>query len=210
MDTVEDGYRFEISGGHAALDFANTINRRESPDESEERLTDYGRLISFSVQTGLVTASGGERLRAEAARNPRAAAAALRRAVTLREAIFRVFAAVACGAKPPSLALDAVNAALPRALSALRIESQRGGFGWRFDHDDGDLAPMLAPIVRAAAELLTSGECARVRECGSDTCYWLFLDRSKNGTRRWCNMKICGNRQKARRHYHRVKSAARS
>jgi predicted RNA-binding Zn ribbon-like protein len=68
---------------------------------------------------------------------------------------------------------------------------------------------MLAPVVRAAADLATSAELSRIRECGSDTCFWLFLDRSKNGTRRWCDMKVCGNRAKARRHYQRGKSSAR-
>jgi predicted RNA-binding Zn ribbon-like protein len=62
---------------------------------------------------------------------------------------------------------------------------------------------MLAPIVRGAADLLIGPDRARVRECGSDTCFWLFLDHSKNGTRRWCDMKVCGNRAKARRHYQR-------
>lgn len=70
-------------------------------------------------------------------------------------------------------------------------------------------SPILAPVVRAAAELLTSADAARVRECDLETCSWLFLDRSKNGTRRWCDMSVCGNRAKARRHYARERKAAR-
>jgi predicted RNA-binding Zn ribbon-like protein len=69
---------------------------------------------------------------------------------------------------------------------------------------------MLAPIVRAAAELLTSDDRARIRECGSETCFWLFMDHSKNGTRRWCDMKVCGNREKARRHYRREQRMAKA
>jgi predicted RNA-binding Zn ribbon-like protein len=161
--------------------------------------------VSFGVQAGLVTAKDGERLRAEAGRRPRAATAALRRAIALREAIFSMFVAIARGERAPAAALDAVNAALPEALSALRLETERGGFGWRFAHEETDLAPMLAPILRSATDLLTSADLARVRECGADTCFWLFLDGSKNGTRRWCDMKVCGNRAKARRHYQREK-----
>ena len=203
-----DGYRFELDGGHPALDFANTISRRTDPADSRERLTHYGRLVSWGVQAGLVTTRNGERLRALASGRPRAAIAALRRAIALREAIFSLFVARARGDRVPATALDTVNAALPDALAALRLGLESGGLGWRFAHDEADLAPMLAPVVRAAADLLTSAELTQVRECGSETCFWLFLDHSKNGTRRWCDMKVCGNREKARRHYHRGKEKA--
>jgi predicted RNA-binding Zn ribbon-like protein len=200
-----DGYRFGLDAGQLALDFANTISRREAPEPSRDRLSHYGRLVSWGREAELLTEKEEIRLRAEAAGRPRAAVAALRRALALREAIFELFAALARGERPPETALDAVNAALPDALAALRLRPENGGFAWRFVHGEADLAPILAPIVRAAAELLTSADLPRVRECGSDTCSWLFLDRSKNGTRRWCDMKVCGNRAKARRHYHREK-----
>jgi predicted RNA-binding Zn ribbon-like protein len=205
-----DGYAFEISGGHPALDFTNTISRRMDPANNRERLTHYGRLVSWGQQAGLLTAKEAERLRAEASRRPRAATATLRRAIVLREAIFDLFVSLARGKRPPAAALDTVNAALPGAMAALRVGPEHDGFGWRFTHDDADLAPMLAPIVRATADLLTGSDLSRVRECGSDTCFWLFLDHSKNGTRRWCDMKVCGNRAKARRHYQREKKAERA
>ena len=205
-----DGYLFEISGGHPALDFTNTTSRRQDPANNKERLTHYGRLVSWGVQAGLVAAKEAERLRAEAAGRPRAAASALRRAIAVRETIFELFVTIARGKRPPASALDAVNAALPAALASLRVGPERDGFGWRFAHDEADLTPMLAPIVRSAADLLTSADRARVRECGSDTCFWLFIDNSKNGTRRWCDMKVCGNRAKARRHYQRERKTART
>ncbi len=206
----DDGYVFEFSGGNTALDFANTISRRTVPENSNERLTHYGRLVSWGVQAGLLAAKDAARLRAEAADHPRPAARALRRAITLREAIFALFRALSCGDRAPAGALDELNAALPRALAALRVGPDKDGFGWRFAHDDGDPAPMLAGVARSAAELLTSDELPRVRACGSDTCDWLFIDHSKNGSRRWCDMKSCGNRAKARRHYERERKAARS
>jgi len=204
-----DGYRFGLDAGHLALDFTNTISRREAPDESRDRLTHYGRLVSWGREAELLTEKEEKHLRAVAAERPREAVAALRRAVALREAIFELFVALARGQSAPESALDAVNAALPDALAALRLRPDAGGFSWRFVHGETDLAPILAPIVRSAAELLTSADLARIRECGSDTCFWLFLDRSKNGTRRWCDMKVCGNRAKARRHYHREKKTSR-
>ena len=204
-----DGFRFELDAGHPALDFANTISRRAAPEDCRDRLTHYGRLVSWGVEAKLLSPKDAERLRAEAGAKPRSAIAALRRAVTVRESIFSIFVAMARGERAPAAALETLNAALPGALASLRVGTDRGGFGWRFEPDPGDLAPMMAPVVRAAADLLTSKELARVRECQSDTCFWLFLDGSKNGTRRWCDMKVCGNRAKARRHYHREKTAER-
>ena len=204
-----DGYQFELSGAHPALDFANTISRRAVPEDCRDRLTHYGRLVSWGIQAKLLSAEDAERLRADAGGRSHAAAASLRRAVAVREAIFAIFAAVAGGERAPDGAIETLNAALPAALAALRIAPEREGFSWRFSPEESDLAPMLAPVVRGAAELLTSADRARIRVCQSDTCFWLFLDGSKNGTRRWCDMKVCGNRAKARRHYQRGKKAAR-
>ena len=204
-----DGHVFELSGGHPALDFANTVSRRARPEEARDNLADYGRLVTWGRQARFVTEREAEALRAAGAAHPRAALAALRRAVAAREAIFSIFAALAAGGRASAEAIEALNAALPSAMGALRVAPERGAYTWRFIPGDDDLAPMLAPVVRAAADLLTSDDAGRVRECGADTCRWLFLDRSKNGTRRWCDMKICGNRAKARRHYEREKKAAR-
>jgi predicted RNA-binding Zn ribbon-like protein len=205
---ASDGFHFELDGGHEALDFANTISRRADPADSTDRLTHYGRLVSWGVDAKLIAPKDAERLRAEAVSRPRAAVAALRRAVAVREAIFSVFVAIARGERAPAGALSELNAALPEAMAALRVAAEREAFAWRFTHEPSDLAPMLAPVVRAAADLLTSKDLTRVRECQSETCFWLFLDASKNGTRRWCDMKVCGNRAKARRHYRREKTAA--
>jgi predicted RNA-binding Zn ribbon-like protein len=203
-----DGYKFDLTGGHPALDFANTTSRRENPAESREYLTNYGRLVTWGLQTELLSPADAERLRGEASEHPRAAVAALRRATSVREAIYAVFMPAARGERVSPAAIGALNALLPEALGALRLEPQRHGFRWGFSHEESDLAPMLAPVLRSVAELLTSEDLDRVRECDAGTCFWLFLDTSKNGTRRWCDMKVCGNREKARRHHERVKKSA--
>ncbi len=205
----DDGYVYRLAGGHPALDFANTVGRRVAPVPNVERMPTYGRLVSWSLQAGLLAGKEAQRLREAARERPRAAAAALKEAIALRERIFSIFIAAARGENPPAAAVDALNEALPKALGSLRVSSGREGFSLRFVHGPENLTPMLAPVVRGAAELLTSeDDLRRVRECGADTCFWLFLDRSKNGTRRWCDMKICGNRAKARRHHARAKSGA--
>ena len=78
---------------------------------------------------------------------------------------------------------------------------------WAWNDSDAPTSP-LWPVLRSAADLLTSDELRLLRECAAETCTWLFLDRSRNHSRRWCAMQVCGHRAKARRHYRRKRAAA--
>ena len=143
----------------------------------------------------------------EAARRPAQAAAVLEQAIALREAIYRIFSAVAHKLPPEAADLDNLNAALSEALSRSQIIPAADGFAWDWS-GDGALDQMLWPIARSAADLLTSEEIHRIGECADDRgCGWLFLDMSRNHSRRWCDMKDCGNRAKASRHYQRQRVA---
>ena len=101
--------------------------------------------------------------------------------------------------------LDALNATLARALPHLRIVPEADAYAWNWAGEEDALDSMLWPVARSAGDLLTSDELKRVGECQGDGCGWLFLDMSRNRSRRWCDMGDCGNRAKARRHYHRQK-----
>lgn len=198
---------FELTGGSPALDLANTVDNRTGA-RPEERLRSYADLLAWSEQSGTLSAGDARRLRGAAARRPAAAETVLRRTRALREALYALFSAAAGRRTPPGDALARLNAMLPGALARLRLARHGPGFAWRFDGEDDALDVMLPPVVRAAAELLASrDDLGRVRECAAGTCAWLFLDTSRNATRRWCDMKVCGNRQKARRHYARLKRA---
>ncbi len=192
---------FELSGGALCLDFVNTWGDRRRP--GSERLHGYGDLVAFALQSGISGAAESEALRARADREAVMAAAVFAEARRLREALYRLFSARAAGRRPPAGDLGRLNAYLPGALAGLRLERRGEGYAWRPSGSGGDLAAPLGPIVRSAAELLTSGELERVRECDGASCTWLFLDRSRNRSRRWCSMESCGNRAKARRHYRR-------
>ena len=78
---------------------------------------------------------------------------------------------------------------------------------WTYTFEERKLDQMLWPIIRSAAELLTSDKLDRVCECPGENCGWLFIDMSRNRSRRWCDMKDCGNRAKARRHYRKTKAS---
>lgn len=192
---------FEITGGDLALDLANTKDHRPTLSPLE-RLRGYDDLVAWGVQAGAVGAGEAADLRALAARSPAAARGALERAIAVREAVFDLFSAVAGGRALPAAALARLNAALPDALTHLRLEASGAGWTWV---GRPDLDRVLWPAVRAAALLLTSPDRELVRQCAARDCAWLFLDRSRNGTRRWCDMKICGNREKARRFQRRAR-----
>lgn len=194
---------FDLSGGRPSLDLVNTLEGRlEGP---RDRLGSYGDLVAWAEAAGLVEPAAAETLRREAGGRPEEAQLAVSTARGLREAFFAIFSSVASGSPPPHAALEALNEALPEALGALRLAATREGFEWRWSLEGGRLDRILAPVVRDAAELLTSQEIQRVRECEAETCAWLFLDQSRNRSRRWCDMNVCGNRAKARRFYERSK-----
>lgn len=201
------GYVFDLYGGNLSLDFVNTLNGSRTTGRTDEMLKGYAELVSWGRQTGVVTEAEARRLLREAARRPDEAQAMLKRAVNLRETIYRVVKAFTDGRSPAKADLSALNAEVSEALAHARIVEAEEGFEWSWSADGDALGRVLWPVARAAAELLTSEELSRARECGGDECTWLFVDVSKNGSRRWCDMKFCGNRAKSRRHYERKRSA---
>jgi predicted RNA-binding Zn ribbon-like protein len=200
------GPRLLLVGGRLCLDFCNTVRDRNG--EPVDRITDYGELVDWSARAGILNSEEGARLRRSARRTPTAAVAVLERSLALREALYDVFAAAAHGRAPDFRAIDALNAELGRAMARSQLVATEGGYTWVWDEGGRALDSMLWPVARSAADLLTSGELATVRQCAGHACGWLFLDTSRNRTRRWCDMRVCGNRAKARRHHQRLRSGA--
>ena len=197
---------FELSGGALCLDFANTA--RYQPPERED-LGTYGALVAWAEQAELLRKADARAVRADAERRPSEAQAVLARARGLRAAIYRTFSAIAAGTRVRPTDLETIDRAAAEAATHAHLVPCDGGFRWQLDAQAlRSLAGPLWPVARSAAELLTSGQLSSVRECALDTCSWLFLDHSKNQKRRWCDMKVCGNRSKARRHYARTKGRA--
>ena len=189
--------RFDMTGGHPALDLVNTLEARLHA-RPRERLATYEDLVAWAEQDEILSARIGRGLRRAAATCPRPAAAALCRARRLREALYELFTAAATGRDLPAVSLARFNGMLRMALSTLRLRAVGPAGAWRWSEETA-LDGMLWPIVRAAADLLTSDRLPRVRLCEADDCAWLFLDSSRNRSRRWCDMTTCGNRSKVRR-----------
>lgn len=183
------------------LDFANTVGWHAS-DHPEESLHQYSDLVGWAAQVGLLADSQSQRLLDEAKQSPQDADAALQRGIRLREAIYRIFSAQAHALSPANGDLDLLNQELRQALSQVQIVPVRDGFEWNWNGASQSVEQILWPVVRSAADLLTSSGLDRVGECADDHgCGWLFFDTSKNRSRRWCSMGSCGNRAKAQRHY---------
>ncbi|WP_250004304.1 ABATE domain-containing protein [Actinoplanes sp. M2I2] len=158
-----------------------------------EYLHTYAELAAWSAYLGLIDAATGERL------GQNDAPATLRTAIGLREAIFEVFRAVGHGQPPPGPALDEVRLRYAEAVAAGRLgPAADGTFTWHFDGDSPDRA--WWPIAVDAVRLLTTGPLDRVKVCAAEAgCIGLFVDTSKNRSRRWCTMDGCGVDAKVKR-----------
>ena len=187
------------------LDYANTLAWRGSaPSESLHNLPD---VVQWCASAGAPLAGAIEHSESWTEQHPAEAAVIFREAIALREMLYRIFHAIAVGSRPKESELSQLNRALHLAPTRNVLVAAGEGFGWRVEEAARlTTAPtLLASVLWSAGDLLTSVQLARVRECANSKCLWLFLDESKNGTRRWCSMTACGNRAKAHRHYARVK-----
>jgi predicted RNA-binding Zn ribbon-like protein len=200
---------FQFMGGHVCLDFANTLDGRGGPDEVD-LLQAHRDVVAFADATGIITAAEAQVAARAGERNPEQAEQVLRRSRQLREAIFAIFSSLAARQQPPGTALDKLNSVVREAGAHRVVSAAKDQFKWEWVRDDSRLDWVLWPIALAAGELLASEELALVRSCASETCDWLFLDRSKSHSRRWCDMGTCGNRNKARRFYRAQKRATAS
>lgn len=154
----------------------------------------------------MVSAGQADELNAYAARESAQAGQKLRRVIELREAIYRTFTAIAQGGIARQDDLDLIADFANEALQHRSLSAAEGGYRWEWRAEGkNSLARVVWPLAQAAAELLTSKELRVVRLCEAPDCQWLFLDRSRNRSRRWCDMAACGNRAKARRHYQRTR-----
>ncbi|MGZ5940722.1 MAG: CGNR zinc finger domain-containing protein [Rhizomicrobium sp.] len=188
----------EFVGGNPSLDFVNTIGGIRSGTH-DDKLASYEDLLSWAVMSGTLAPARRAALAALARKQPRVAESALTNAKAIRESMHAVFLALVHGKSPPRTDLAAMNASIGDVMAHARIHRHGDDYEWGWD-DAVTLDAPLWPVLRAAGDLLVSGRTARLRECASESCGWLFLDTSKNHSRRWCDMKGCGNRAKVRRY----------
>ena len=186
-----------IVSGNLALDFVNTRGGPRHGPADSEWLSSYEDFAAWSSRAGLADPSTppGETA-------PRAALlAAFARVQACRDDMYEIFLALADGSAPPEAALRRLQLAYVEALAhgqlASGTEGGTGGCAWRWDPGSGPLAPLWS-VVAAAVELLTHGPADRIRSCHA--CRFMFIDQSKNSSRRWCSMDDCGKAAKIARY----------
>jgi predicted RNA-binding Zn ribbon-like protein len=197
---------FDMDAGDVSLDFANTMNWHASV-HPEENLHNYEDLVAWGKAAGLISEEENEHTCSLADERPVEAEKAYREALRLREAIYRVFSNRYAGSPIPEEDLKLLNQMVSQAMTHRQVVSRAGEFRWEWDSECDEPDMILWKVAMSAADLLTSDEVTRVRECEDDRgCGYLFIDMSKNHSRRWCSMDSCGNRAKALRHYSRSKA----
>jgi predicted RNA-binding Zn ribbon-like protein len=194
-------------GGDPSIDLVNTVDW-DANGPINDRIPDYDRLTRWAEGAGVISPAAGARLRRRAATRSREAAAAVAAAGWIRWVLQRLFTAVATG-EPPGSALDEFNELLADALPRLHLasipSSRRYPLAMTWRDMGDDLQSPLWPVVWSAAQLLASDEAAQIRVCAAPDCGWVYVDRSRNRLRRWCQMETCGTREKSRRRYRREK-----
>ena len=192
--------QFEMIGGELCLDFVNTIHEYGAADPREE-LESFEDLVAFANRAGTISVRDAGILQRKAAKSPKEAKQLLTTAREFRDSLYRIFSAVNAKREPSDQDWSLLNRLVSRVYRNVAIDKKGRNVFWTWREKESSLDRVLSPIVRSAAELLTSVKKRLVHECSSETCTWLFLDLSKNQTRRWCDMKKCGNRAKWHRHY---------
>lgn len=188
---------FQLVAGHPALDLVNTLDWRFRDTPPEELLPDYGELLRFTEECGLIDRSDARSLARTVTESKGASILAAVR--ELREAAAQVFYASLDGQTPPAAAIKTLAEIFGEARGRQRLLWRGSKLEWALPPRAATADLPLFLLSESTAELLASDALERVHTCDSPTCRWLFLDTSKNHTRRWCDMKICGNRMKARR-----------
>jgi predicted RNA-binding Zn ribbon-like protein len=201
-------HRFNLAGGHPVLDFLNSLGGHRLIAPREHLLVPED-LVSWGLQSGWVDQEHAHPMLVEIQLRPAEARLALGRVRAFREALFRVFLAASENAQPAPEPLEAFEREVRRAWAERRLlRGPDGGYRW-VSPESARLDAFIPGLALAASDLLTGPDRRRLRLCEAtalDGCGWLFLDTTRNGTRRWCEMATCGNKYKARRHYARVRA----
>ena len=190
-----------LVGGALCLDFVNTINSRRNPEH--DYLMKYSDLVEWATKLGILSSTQDNYFQKRARQNLHEAENALLAARTLRDLLYHLFSKAAGGSEPHKKDLDIFTVFYGESISRGRFVKRERHYGTAWSFDEALESP-LWPIIHSAGELLLSQELDQVKECPG--CGWLFLDTSKNQSRRWCSMNTCGARDKMRRYHKRQRT----
>jgi predicted RNA-binding Zn ribbon-like protein len=190
-----------------ALDLINSVNPRAGAGEPIDYLADYEGLVRWAVHASVIPASHADRLLALAAASPRDASRVWRRATHLREALYRTCRALAHDDCPTPSDLAVIDVERRRTDVRSTLVARNRGPNEPSSAveivlpEPRELEAPLWSLVRSAVKLLTETDPTRLRVCPAEEggCGWIVMDETRNRSRRWCDMRVCGNQAKATR-----------
>jgi predicted RNA-binding Zn ribbon-like protein len=185
-------------GGRLCVAFANSVEWRRSATP-RELMPDASAMVEWTRELGLIDPDEAEVLMGSSDTSP--AVAGYGRAIDLRETLYRLLGDAAAGREPAADDVEALNDSLADAHGAIKVIHGPAGYAsvWSLEGHEFDLARLAA--ARSTASLLCSDDLARLKQCPGPECGWLFVDSSRNRSRRWCDTRLCGNRDRVARHY---------
>lgn len=201
MPTQGKFIELKILEENTSINFVNTLDWR-GRETQEEYINTYTDLVDWASLTEIINQEESEILKEKAKIDPVKASESLKRAIKLREAAYRTLVQIFFEEKPDTEDMELLNIEMQSMFDYLKLDLYERQLTL---NNDIDLSYILRLVVKDLVELMTSEELKRVKRCQSEECGWLFIDSSKNMSRKWCQMKGCGNRAKARRHYERSK-----
>ncbi|HNR41055.1 MAG TPA: CGNR zinc finger domain-containing protein [Bacteroidales bacterium] len=196
----------ELDGGTLCLNFVNSVkNRFEKPVYEFIKTPDDW--ILWSHRTQICSELTKQRLSKYVSENKEKALKELKRIIEVREVLYGIFRNIALKKSPLTEDIRIFNSELSFSFGFLNIEI---GDNLEtipiWNYKETDLLYSLLPIMKSAYELLTTDLKEHIKECPN--CGWLYLDKSKNNSRIWCNMKTCGNTMKSKKYYEKSKILA--
>jgi predicted RNA-binding Zn ribbon-like protein len=195
-----------LIGGELALDFTNTSSGRGWPTH-QEHLRSARNVVDWAGHAKVLGPADAEWLRAAVHSDERLARRMLDRALELRENIYGVAVEVAARRPAPQAGVEALARTHAACLACAKLTPFEGRYVWSWVPKESAVEAVLGPIALSALTTLTQGDLSRIKQCQGEKCGWLFFDTTKNKSRRWCEMEICGNRAKQRRYSARIRRA---
>lgn len=198
----------DLNSGHPALEFTNTVGNHAS-EQPIEKLFKYENLLSWAKRVSLLRDEQVQTLRRKAADRPGEAGAVFAKSLEFREVLYRIFVAQTQGKSPAEDDLAILNSLLVHPTSGAQVVRRVSRFEWQWSFDENALEAPLWILALSASSLMTSESYQRVGQCADeDGCGWLFVDTTKNHSRRWCDINDCGNRAKQRRYQKRARRSS--
>lgn len=190
----------KLDGGWLCLDFINTVDNRKT-ETFTEYLSSYDDFLHWTEKVEMLTPDQIIALRSLASKDALKAGKSWIKVLEARDTLYNLILSLVKQEFPSKITIAAYNRLLSHSLRKLQLNfahPQKPEMEWKAKND---LELPLYPIIKSVYDLLTSNLIRRVKECSA--CGWLYFDRSKNNSRRWCNMQTCGNLVKSRNFYQR-------